>query len=419
MAAIKNFPMPERPTLTDIRAWYGLVNQLAPFMATSPLMHPFSELLKPSRAIGKKVYWDQELQRVFEATKEKIIELIRTGLSYYDPKRKTVLITDWSKAGIAFVVMQKHCTCIHTISDSPLCFTKGWRMSFCNSRRLQPSEINYSPIEGEALAVSWALKKARLYLLGNTNFDIIVDHKPLLKIFDDKSLDTIANDRLLKLKEHTLSFTFTMKYIKGIKNCADVLSRYPASMPDVEDEILSESINSIVIATATRTAKSVCISVDTIHEMVKADRHYQELRDAITNGSFPKIASLELPQLREFFNVKERLSVSDGLIFYGFEGDGLRMVIPKVLRQQIVINLHSANQGSTSMLARARQAVYWPGMDRDITHHIKTCPQCQKHAPSQQREPLIMTEAPSTPSRKLWLICSRSTITFTWHTLTG
>ena len=38
LKSINNFPMPENPTLSDIRAWFGLVNQLAPFDASSSYM---------------------------------------------------------------------------------------------------------------------------------------------------------------------------------------------------------------------------------------------------------------------------------------------------------------------------------------------------------------------------------------------
>ena len=48
LSAIKNYKMPDKPSITDIRSWFGLVNQLAPFVALSPLMEPFRELLKPS-----------------------------------------------------------------------------------------------------------------------------------------------------------------------------------------------------------------------------------------------------------------------------------------------------------------------------------------------------------------------------------
>lgn len=54
LAAIREFSMPESPTLTDIWSWHGFVNQLAPFLTTAPIMEPFRELLRKPQ--GKKVY---------------------------------------------------------------------------------------------------------------------------------------------------------------------------------------------------------------------------------------------------------------------------------------------------------------------------------------------------------------------------
>ena len=147
------------------------------------------------------------------------MKIASEGLSYYDITKKTALVTDWSKTGIGFVLMQKHCCCI---ADSILCCSGGWKLVLCNNRFLHPSEQNYAPIEGEALAVNWALKKANLFLLGCKEFDIIVDHQPLVKIFGNKSLEGIDNPRLFSMKERTLRYTFNVKCIKGIKNYADV-----------------------------------------------------------------------------------------------------------------------------------------------------------------------------------------------------
>ena len=182
--SIKQFPMPENPTISDIRAWFGLINQVAPFIASSSYMQPFRDLLKPSKAKGKLIYWDNQLQRIFKQTQIELCKLAEDGLAYYDPSRETAVITDWSKSGIGFVVMQKHCHCTH--DTTPLCCPKGWKLAFCNSRHLAPAEQNYAPIEGEALAVVWALKKARLFLLGCKRFTIYVDQQPLVKIFGDK-----------------------------------------------------------------------------------------------------------------------------------------------------------------------------------------------------------------------------------------
>ena len=73
-----------------------------------------------------------------------------------------------------------------------------------------------------------ALDKARHFVLGCNNLVIAVDHKPLLKVFGDRSLDQISNPRLRNLKEKTLIYHFRMVHISGTKNRAsDAISRHP------------------------------------------------------------------------------------------------------------------------------------------------------------------------------------------------
>ena len=83
ISAIRSFPMPSQPTITDIRSWFGLVNQIAPFLASSSMMAPFRELLKSSNLNGKKVYWDAELKKTFENTKTALCEVASNGLTYW------------------------------------------------------------------------------------------------------------------------------------------------------------------------------------------------------------------------------------------------------------------------------------------------------------------------------------------------
>ena len=126
LKSIKEFPMPAQPALADIRAWFGIVNQLAPFLISAPLMSPFRDLLKPSHATkGKKVYWDEQLSNVFEKTKQHICKLASEGLAYFDITKDTAVITDWCKIGIGFVVKQKHCNCKEIIVHKSLCCEDG------------------------------------------------------------------------------------------------------------------------------------------------------------------------------------------------------------------------------------------------------------------------------------------------------
>ena len=70
-----------------------------------------------------------------------------------------------------------------------------------SSRFNNDAQLRYSPIEGEALTMFWAINKAHFFILGCDKVYIGTDHKPLLVFFrknDPKPLDQIVNKRLRK-----------------------------------------------------------------------------------------------------------------------------------------------------------------------------------------------------------------------------
>ena len=77
------------------------------------------------------------------------------------------------------------------------------------------TESRYAPIEGEALVVADALEKCRMFVLMCPNLTIVCDHKPLIRILGDKSLENITNIRLFSFKERTLPSQFEIKYAEG------------------------------------------------------------------------------------------------------------------------------------------------------------------------------------------------------------
>ena len=67
-----------------------------------------------------------------------------------------------------------------------------------------------------------------------------------------------------------------------------------------------------------------------------------------------------------------------------------RIVVPQSLRTRVLEALHSAHQGTSSMIARAESSVFWPGITSDIKRIRASCQQCNRNAPSQP-------DAPPTP----------------------
>ena len=181
------FPTPKN--IADIRSWFGLVNQVAYAFSMTARMLPFRDLLKPSTPFR----WDDSLNQLFEESKNTICTEIANGVKIFDKDKPTCLATDWSRQGIGFWLFQKHCSCS---SSDIFCCHQGWKITLVGSRFTHPAESRYAPIEGEDLAVADALDNAKHFVLGCSDLVIAVDHKPLLKIFGDRSLDQISNPRL-------------------------------------------------------------------------------------------------------------------------------------------------------------------------------------------------------------------------------
>ena len=86
----------------------------------------------------------------------------------------------------------------------------------------------HADIEGEALAVAWALEQTKFFTMGCDNLVVVTDHLPLCKIFGDRMLDEIVNSRLFRRKQRTLLRKFSIVWMPGKRNWfADATSRHP------------------------------------------------------------------------------------------------------------------------------------------------------------------------------------------------
>ena len=384
-------------------------------------MLPFRELLKP----GIPFHWDDTLDNIFKESKDVILSEIE-GVRIFDKSKPTCLATDWSKHGIGFWLFQKHCKCK---SDKPFCCRTVWKITLVGSLFTHAAESRYAPIEGEALAVVDALDKACFFVLGCTDLIIAVDHKPLLKIFGDRSLDEISNARLRNLKEKTLRYKFCTIHIPGVQHrAADTVSRHPTgptspellTLPDdiaaaLETPIslsasyaghsfmagirsdenpltsFSTTIDSQLVSTATSALKTVAITWDRVRLATTSDQDMAALLHTIERG-FPQFRH-ELPTtLQEYYQFCDHLYTVEGVILYKD-----RIVIPHSLRQHILATLHSAHQGVTSMTAQAESTIFWRSITPAIASLRANCGHCNRMAPSQPSAPPYPPVPPTHP----------------------
>ena len=237
------------------------------------------------------------------------------------------------------------------------------------------------PIEGEALAVVEALNKARFFILGCSNLIVVVDHKPLLKVFGDRSFEDITNNRLRSLKEKTLRHKFMNIHIAGVKNkAADATSRHPAGSTNVSKLHLPDDVASMEdfldipplsqflvephtdylteeVEVASISLEAIqSVTWDRTRETTASDGNFNMLLTLIEHGTPEHRHDLPTP-LQEFHQYRDHLHSVVGVIMYKD-----RVVIPPSLRPEVLSSLHAAHQGVTMMTSRASTSVFWPGI---------------------------------------------------------
>ena len=81
---------------------------------------------------------------------------------------------------------------------------------------------------------------------------------------------------------------------------------------------------------------------------------------------------------------RDSLTVSpEGLVMY----KGTRFLVTKVLRPGLLKALHSGHPGVNSMILRAKESFWYPGLRQDIESVRANCLLCHENSPSQAKEP--------------------------------
>ena len=377
--AITEFTTPAN--LTDLRSFMGLVNQLAEFSsAISVAAAPLRPLMSPKRTFK----WTPDHDQAFNDVKTALSS--PPVLATFDPALPTVLQTDASRLfGVGYALLQDH-------------GGGKFRLVQCGSRFLADAETRYATIELELVAVVWAMIKCKFYLAGLQHFDLITDHRPLVPILNHYSLDAIDNPRLQRLKEKISAFVFTAVWRAGKElRIPDALSRAPVSRPTAEDDLLNAETSNSIRRFVTEPAVDALASPDDdlvleeLRTAARADPSYMQLLESVRNG-FPRDRYDLHNTLRPYWKIREALYCDGDLVLYG-----ARVVVPASLRRRVLSRLHDSHRGAEATKRRARQAVYWPGIDADIVNVVRACEPCQVMQPSQQQEPLLCDDNPTRP----------------------
>jgi hypothetical protein len=179
--------------------------------------------------------WTPECQEAYQNLKRALTS--DPVLRLPDFNQQFILTTDWSTLAIGAVLSQED---TQTLFDHPVAFA---------SRLLNTAERNYASMEGECLALVWAIRKFRLYLDGK-HFIVYTDNRALQWLHTARHHNSKVERWALQLQE----FSFEVRYKKGEENLvADCLSRNV----DTPEQIAAR--NSIQGSLALASCMSLCV----------------------------------------------------------------------------------------------------------------------------------------------------------------
>ena len=109
-----------------------------------------------------------------------------------------------------------------------------WRGKTCGIC-ISYTELKYSQLDKEALAIVFGVKKYHSYLYGR-QFVLKTDHKPLIHIFKEtRAIPTLASGRIQHWALIMSAYSYTIQYKPGKENSnADAMSRLPAPGSNTE-----------------------------------------------------------------------------------------------------------------------------------------------------------------------------------------
>ena len=374
--ALKNVESPRN--ITELRSFLGAINQMTAWWPDlSMACHRIRELLEA----GTEFQWRPEHEEAFQKVKDILSDT--ANLAPFDPMRKTELITDASKLGLGFVLIQ-----YNEVS-------KIWELIWAGSTSLKGSQMNYPPIQLELLGLTWALQQCKYYLQGHPGFHVKTDHHPLVGLTKKHIRD--VSERLQSMAEVCSTYNFTIEYIKGKTNLvADLLSRQPiwrgetgAEVVDICNRVVADNDYSRVredpriVEILQAAAQSTCYK-----EAVKAKL------DGLSQDEVKKLPDTHgARSVCRWWNDIGLLDNKEDTIM--IMGDS-KIMVPKNARQGILKLLHVPHMATSRTRKAASARYFWVGMGDEVKKMCESCQTCRERGPSRPAEPMDMPDPKAT-----------------------
>lgn len=333
VSAITNFPTPTNRD--ELNRFLSMLRYLSKFLPNiSNDTYLLRQLLK-SNAVW---LWDSNTQLAFDNVKGLLTKA--PTLVLFDPKEDVTLSVDASQYGLGATLVQ---------NNRPVAY---------GSASLTETQQRYSQIEKELLAIVFGLEHFNYYTYGR-KLMVETDHRPLIGL-SAKPYDSIS-PRLQRLLLRTNRYDFDLQYVPGKQLVvADTLSRAPLLTErfDCEDEDLHFAAEVCLLATAPM------YRWDILREQTLNDNNLQDVIFYIRHG-WPGLKSDVRSSAQKYYHCHDELHLSNGIVCRG-----QRLVVPKAAIQRVLSDIHISHRGIVASKTKAREILYWPGMDNDIEKFI-------------------------------------------------
>lgn len=315
IGTIKTFPVPRN--VRDVQSFLGLCSYFRKFV------EGFSVIAKPLYDLTKKnveFQFGEAEQRVFEVLKDRLVNV--PILSIYSPQDETELHCDASATGFGAIMLQKK-------ADRKL------HPVFYFLKRTTEIESRYHSYELETLAIIYALRRFRTYLLG-IKFKIITDCQALNLTLKKKE----TNPRIARWVLEMQNYDYDLEHRPGSRMLhVDALSR---QIYVIQDNTFDRNL-------------ALCQS---------DDPSIIEIRKGLEQSE------------HKLFEMR------NGLVYRKHKGQIL-FYVPTALERSVIHKYHN-EMGHVGVDKTAWNIInsYWfPEMKSKINAHIKSCLKCIAFTP--------------------------------------
>lgn len=353
-------------SVKELQRILGMLNYVRPFIPN------MSDIEKPLQELRKQDSMWQWLP-CHEAALNELKNMVCQApcLRSFDPALPITLQCDASQSGLGACLLQE---------GQPVAFA---------SRKMTESESNWAQIEKELLSILFGVTRFHDWIFGY-HINILTDHKPLVPLMS-KPIGKIGSTRLKRLRLKLLPYELSVTYLPGKDmHIGDLLSRsYVNDSVKDDPEMLNmvHSVSAHLAVTPLRRAQLV--------RETNRDPELILLKKYNFDG-WPEHKKQANPQVHKYWQIRHEICVEEDLVFYQD-----RVIIPEILRQEILGLVHEGHSGVERCLARAGSIMYWPGWAKEMEQFVKQCKVCEKHAPKNKKEEYQSRDIPKLPYERV------------------